>query len=119
MARVAIHGVAGRMGLSIVRALREGDARLVGGIDREASVGKDVGTLSGHDPSGVLVTGDLDVALRDANVLIDFTHPTASVPLFAELASSTPSICDEAGQARPSRSRGRPHSPRSRPPPWP
>lgn len=87
MVRVAIHGVAGRMGLSIARILREGQGTLVAGVDRPASVGKDVGLLMGHEANGVLVTDDLDAALSGADVLIDFTHPTASLPILDKLAA--------------------------------
>lgn len=88
MVRVAIHGAAGRMGLSIVRVIREGHgAHLAGAIDRAAVVGKDVGTLAGHDAMGVLVSDDVDAVLAQADVVIDFTHPTASIPLFEKLAA--------------------------------
>lgn len=88
MVRVAIHGAAGRMGLSIIRVLREGHGvELVGAIDRSIHAGKDAGVLSGHDPLGVLVTDDVEAALANADVVIDFTHPTASLPLYRKLAA--------------------------------
>lgn len=88
MVRVAMHGAAGRMGLSIARILAEGvDPKLVAGIDRPESAGKDVGSLAGLPANGVLVTSDADAALAGVDVVIDFTHPTASIPLFEKLAA--------------------------------
>jgi len=87
MARVAMHGAAGRMGLSITRILAEGtDPVLAKAIDRAAVAGKDVGLLAGLSANGVLVESDVDAALEGVDVVIDFTHPTASVPFFEKLA---------------------------------
>lgn len=88
MVRVAMHGAAGRMGLSITRILAEGgDAKLVAAIDRAASAGKDVGALAGIAENGVRITDDVDAALDGVDVVIDFTHPTASIPFFERLAA--------------------------------
>ncbi len=99
MVRVAIHGAAGRMGLSILRVLREGQgAVLSGAIDRGGALGKDASVLAGHDPSGVLVTDDVEAVLSVADVVIDFSHPTASVPLFGALAErGTPTVIGTTG----------------------
>lgn len=76
------------MGLSIVRVIREGHgAHLTGAFDRLDLVGKDVGTLAGHDALGVTVSNDIDAVLANADVVIDFSHPTASIPLFEKLAA--------------------------------
>ena len=65
--------------------LRGSGARLVAAIDRAPAVGRDVGVLAGLDASGVLVTDDLDAALEGVDVVIDFTHPTATRPLLEKL----------------------------------
>jgi len=88
MTRVAMHGAAGRMGLSITRILAETpDAKLVSAIDRGANVGRDVGLLAGIAANSVIVRDDVEAALEGVDVVIDFTHPTASVPLFEQLAA--------------------------------
>ena len=63
MVQVAIHGAAGRMGLSIAAVLDDDlDASLVAAMDREGSelVGQDMGTLGGAAPSGVCITTDVE-----------------------------------------------------------
>lgn len=83
------------MGLSLVRVLAEAGCTLVAGIDRGPALGKDVGQLLGGEANGILVTDDLDAALAHADVVIDFTHPTASLPLFEKLAKRA-----QAGERR-------------------
>lgn len=83
MSNVVVHGAAGRMGLSLVRVIRERtDLVLSGAIDRSEHVGKDVGALAGGEALSVIVTNDLDAALDGADVVIDFSHPSAVSPLY-------------------------------------
>jgi len=87
--KVAVMGVAGRMGLELVRAAHASGCNISGAIERAGSpaVGADVGTLAGIEPLGVLVTTDpLDVISRSEGIL-DFTKPAASVE-FAGLAAN-------------------------------
>ena len=63
MAQVAIHGAAGRMGLSIASVLYDDlEANLVAAMDRSESelIGQDVGVLTGRAPTGVKITSDLE-----------------------------------------------------------
>ncbi len=86
MSNVVVHGAAGRMGLSLVRVIRERtDLTLVGAIDRADHAGKDVGQLAGGEPMGVIIGTDIDAALERADVVIDFTHPSAIGPLYARI----------------------------------
>lgn len=65
--RVVIVGASGRMGRAIGELLRDHpDATLVGAIDREADAARGV-------------TTDLDAALRNADVMIDFSSPSDTV----------------------------------------
>ncbi len=82
MMRVVITGASGRMGRMLVRAVAEldGTAELVGATERAGSewLGSDVGELAGAGKLGV-VLGDNLTAVPDADVLIDFTAPEASL----------------------------------------
>ncbi len=84
MVQVAIHGAAGRMGLSIASVLADDvEANLVAAMDREdcAEVGQDMGTLIGKGPSGVRVTSDVEEFLGNVEVVIDFSIAPATAKL--------------------------------------
>jgi 4-hydroxy-tetrahydrodipicolinate reductase len=55
------------------------DLTLVGGTVRPGTPGEgqDIGVLTGLKPLGVKATSDLAEALKEAQVLVDFTSPTA------------------------------------------
>lgn len=79
MIRIAIAGVAGRMGRNLVQACHEADGiELTQGLERpgSAALGNDSGILAGLAENGVPVTEQLDP--RAFDVLIDFTHPSAT-----------------------------------------
>ncbi len=81
MTRLVIAGAAGRMGRMIVAACAgHEDARVTGALERRGNpaIGQDAGLLAGLGPSGVKVAADVDAALKDADVLIDFTSPEAA-----------------------------------------
>lgn len=75
--RIALNGVAGRMGRALVEAVcAHPDAELVGALEHATSpaLGQDAGQALGRQ-TGVIITADPETALRNANVLIDFTRP--------------------------------------------
>jgi len=79
--RIAVAGASGRMGRTLVEAVLESsDARLTGALDLPgaAGIGHDAGEFLGR-PTGVPITADVDLALRDAQVLIDFTRPEGTL----------------------------------------
>ena len=79
--RVAVAGATGRMGQMLIEAVRaSGDCELAGALDRADSpaLGQDAGTFAGW-ASGVPVTADLAAGLQNAQVLIDFTRPEATM----------------------------------------
>jgi len=91
--KVAVMGVAGRMGQELVRAAHAAGCSIVGGIEREGSpaIGSDVGIVAGIGPLGVAVTSDaLDVISRCEGIL-DFTSPKATVE-FAGLAANARAV---------------------------
>jgi len=79
--RIAIAGAGGRMGQTLIEAtLAADDLSLQSAFDIEgsAAVGRDVGERHGRT-TGVVVGSDVDTALRDADVLIDFTRPEGTL----------------------------------------
>jgi len=91
--KVAVMGVAGRMGQELVRAAHAAGCTIVGAVEREGSpaIGADVGMLAGLAPLGVQVTADaLDVISRCEGIL-DFTSPKATVE-FAGLAANARAV---------------------------
>ncbi|MCL1960347.1 MAG: 4-hydroxy-tetrahydrodipicolinate reductase [Desulfovibrionaceae bacterium] len=79
--RVAVAGATGRMGQMLIDAVRAaGDCQLAGALDQAGSpaLGRDAGAFGGQ-ATGVLVTSDLDAGLGNAQALIDFTRPEATV----------------------------------------
>ncbi|MEC4766044.1 4-hydroxy-tetrahydrodipicolinate reductase [Halomonas sp. CUBES01] len=90
MTRVAIVGVAGRMGRTLVNAVeQETDATLAGGIVEPGSslVGADVGELAGIGKRGVAAVDDLSDIVDDFDVLIDFTAPQVTLANLAFCAA--------------------------------
>ncbi len=87
--RVVVVGAGGRMGRALVRAvLAESRMRLVGALDRPeaAAQGQDAGLLAGAGASGVLVGADPLPAFANADVVLDFTSPQATLG-YAELSA--------------------------------
>jgi len=91
--KVAIAGAGGRMGAANIRAVVAASGTklhsAISGIaihsafDRPGTdaIGKDAGTYAGIEPLGVIITDDIEAALRGADAIIDFTAPAASVAL--------------------------------------
>jgi 4-hydroxy-tetrahydrodipicolinate reductase len=89
MMRVAVVGVGGRMGLSLVRAVHaQPGMQLTGALDREDAPdqGKDAGLIAGLEPSGVTVSSDALHVFANCDAVLDFTVPAATVA-YAELAA--------------------------------
>ena len=82
--RIAITGVSGRMGQMLVRAVDETDAAtLAAALERPGHdwLGRDLGQAMGGTDRGIKVTDDAAAALADADTVIDFTAPQATVAL--------------------------------------
>ena len=94
MTGIAITGVSGRMGRMLVQQITAHDAaRLVGAVERPGHdwIGQDVGTAMGGAPLGVKVTDDARAAFADAQAVIDFTAPEATLA-FAALAAEAGAV---------------------------
>ena len=79
---IIVCGVGGRMGGALVRAIGQStDVRLAAAIDKPGSVriGKDAGEICAAGHLGVSITDKLDAVLKPNTVIIDFTHPEASL----------------------------------------
>lgn len=88
--RLVVAGAAGRMGVSVIRAVAEAQGVvLAGALDAPGgpAIGRDAGELAGVGRNGVLVTHDASAALEGASGVIDFTIPAASVVLAAHSAA--------------------------------
>lgn len=86
---IVIVGASGRMGQMLIRAVAASDkARLVAAVDRSGHdwVGQDLGELMGGTGRGVIVTDDPLEAMANAQAVIDFTAPKATLAM-AELAA--------------------------------
>lgn len=79
MPRIAIAGVAGRMGRALLSAAVDSDVVLVGATARSGSsiIGSDIGLLVGSQSLGVTVVDRVESLPSDVDVLIDFTSVDA------------------------------------------
>jgi 4-hydroxy-tetrahydrodipicolinate reductase len=87
--RLVVVGAAGRMGRMLVKAVSEtAGCRLCGAIERAGSIalGQDAGLLAGCGKATVPITDDPLPVFAQADGVLDFTAPGASVA-FAELAA--------------------------------
>lgn len=94
MQRIAVMGAAGRMGKTLIEAVRQTEgAQLSAAIDRPDSslIGADAGELAGIGRIGVALVGELSAVTGDFDVLIDFTHPSVTLKNLE--------VCRQAGKA--------------------
>jgi len=109
--RIAILGVAGRMGRELVRAAQRPGCALVGGTEVAGSshIGADIGTLAGLPPTGVKVSADPRELMTLADAVIDFTTPAvtaaaagmaAAAGIVHVIGTTGLSAADEAAIAR-------------------
>ena len=91
---IVVTGASGRMGQMLVKLIAGSDrARLVGCVERRghAWIGQDIGVAMGGAALGVLVTDDPLEAFVQAQAVVDFTSPEASVE-FAALAAQARAV---------------------------
>jgi 4-hydroxy-tetrahydrodipicolinate reductase len=89
--RVVVSGSAGRMGRMVIRAIHETDGfTLCGALERENSpwMGHDPGPLAGTPASGLAIVSDPLSLLLNADAIIDFSSPAATVELSALAAQA-------------------------------
>lgn len=91
---IVVTGVSGRMGRMLVETVRASDAcRLVGALERPGHpwIGQDLGAALGGAPMGVTVSDDAVAVIAQAQAVIDFTAPAATVA-FAELTAQARAV---------------------------
>ncbi|KIN75238.1 Dihydrodipicolinate reductase [Sulfitobacter noctilucae] len=89
--RIAITGASGRMGRTLIGLVAASDQMtLTGAIERPGHdwLGRDVGTAMGGAPLGVTVSDDAANALKNAEAVIDFTAPAATLEFAAVAAQA-------------------------------
>jgi 4-hydroxy-tetrahydrodipicolinate reductase len=87
--RLIVAGAGGRMGRTLIKAIAETKGlALAGAVDAPGSavIGRDAGELAGVGSNGISVGADAAPLLANADGLIDFTIPAATLAL-AELAA--------------------------------
>lgn len=91
---IVVTGASGRMGQMLIGLIAASEkARLVGALERPGHpwVGRDAGEAMGGAPLGVTVTDDPLPAFAQAQAVIDFTAPAATVG-FAALAAQARAV---------------------------
>ncbi len=86
---IVVTGASGRMGQMLTRLITDSDkCRLAGAVERPGHdwVGQDMGVAMGGAPLGVAVTDDPLEAFAQAQAVVDFTAPAATLE-FAKLAA--------------------------------
>jgi 4-hydroxy-tetrahydrodipicolinate reductase len=89
--RVIVAGAGGRMGRTLVRLVAETrGVVLAGALEQPESVllGRDAGELAGLGPIGVVLGADIGVLAGQADAILDFTAPRATLALAAAAAES-------------------------------
>ena len=91
--RIGVLGAGGRMGRTLIQAVKDAGYQLAAAVERPESslIGADAGELAGIGAVGVKIVGDLKEVLKDCDVVIDFTAPTATQQHLQ--------LCREAGVA--------------------
>lgn len=82
MIRIAVAGAAGRMGGRIVQMIQKSEGfTLSGAFERpdHTLIGRDVGSITGSGELGIELKNDIGEAMKDAEVLIDFTTPESTL----------------------------------------
>jgi 4-hydroxy-tetrahydrodipicolinate reductase len=82
MVRIVVAGAAGRMGGRIAALSAEYEGiELTGAFEKKGhpAVGRGLVALTGAGDTGIRVADSIEGVLRDADVVIDFTHPEATL----------------------------------------
>jgi len=80
--RIAVAGIAGRMGKIIVEAITRTEGVALGAASvrtNSPSLGEEIGGLCGLPSQGVYAVDNLEEVLEDFDVLIDFTSPASTM----------------------------------------
>ncbi|MXZ00066.1 4-hydroxy-tetrahydrodipicolinate reductase [Candidatus Poribacteria bacterium] len=95
MIRVVIIGICGRMGQCLTRCIaQQTDMRLVGAIQYPSHphIGSDAGVVAGIGDIGVAIAGELDEVLENADVVIEFSKPKATLGYLRQIVNTDKAI---------------------------
>ncbi len=87
--RIVVTGVSGRMGQMLIKMINENETiTLHGALEREEHtwIGKDLGIMLGVDEMGISVSDCPSKAFQNADVVVDFSSPDATVVFAHEAA---------------------------------
>src|SRR5512144_837528 len=87
--RLVVAGAGGRMGRTLVKAIADSKGlKLAGALEdaRSPLIGWDAGTLAGLGENHIKLVSDAAATFKDADAIIDFTAPAATVA-YAEAAA--------------------------------
>ncbi|MBU2957186.1 4-hydroxy-tetrahydrodipicolinate reductase [Paracoccus sp. 1_MG-2023] len=91
---IVVTGASGRMGQMLIRLILDHpEVRLAGALERPGHdwIGRDIGSCMGGAEAGVAVTDDAVAAIAQAQAVIDFTAPDATLA-FAELTAQARAV---------------------------
>jgi 4-hydroxy-tetrahydrodipicolinate reductase len=91
MIKAVVAGVAGRMGGRIIQMIQKSEeVTLMGAFEKPGhpEIGKDVGEIVGLGKLGIQIKGNISEAIKDADVLIDFTTPESTLNNIKFIADS-------------------------------
>jgi 4-hydroxy-tetrahydrodipicolinate reductase len=89
--RLIVTGAGGRMGRTLVKAIADSkDFKLAGALEdgRSPLIGWDAGHLAGIGDNGVKLTADIAPLLAEADGIVDFTAPAATLGYAARAAAA-------------------------------
>jgi 4-hydroxy-tetrahydrodipicolinate reductase len=99
--RVIVTGACGRMGQEVIRTiLRQQDMELVGAIEKEVSIGTDIGKIVSHEEAGIIVSNDLVSVIEKEkpDCLVDFTKGNEAPGILHQaLAHRVPCVTGTTG----------------------
>ena len=82
MIKIVVIGAGGRMGKTIVKCIDDTEGVIIaGGTEHSGNpaIGNDLGDLAGIGKKGISVVENIESALADCDVIIDFTTPDSSI----------------------------------------
>src|SRR5712691_8288598 len=89
--RLVVLGAGGRMGRTLVKTIADTPGVVVAGAVEQAGsplIGQDAGVLAGLPANGITLAADLKPLLAQADGLLDFTVPAATVAASALVAEA-------------------------------
>ena len=101
MTRIGLHGAAGHMGTTLIKAITDSNVcTLGGGCERSDSrkIGEDLGTLAGLPSLGLQLTDDAGALCSGVDVIVDYSAASATMSLLpVAISQQTPVLIGTTG----------------------